>query len=106
MARLSKVEQETVITYNEGEENAVCYTHDRRLMRILDEMRAKSSTVTLISEDEHSRTYTFTKKLIGVKKPRKISEETRRKLSARAKLNFAAARRRKDINEGGLIHDR
>ncbi|MBQ3378392.1 MAG: hypothetical protein IJG50_00840 [Clostridia bacterium] len=96
MANLSKYERETVITYNDGEENAVCYTCDKRLMRRLDEMRAKSSTVTLISEDEHTRTYTFPKKLIGVKKPREISEETKRKLSARAKVNFAAAHGRED----------
>ena len=97
MAQLSKFERETVITYNDGEENAVCYTCDRKLMRRFDEMRAKSQTVMLKSEDEHSRTYVFPKKLIKVQKPRLLSEEPKQKLSERAKLNFAGARGRENI---------
>ena len=88
MAKISLLEQETIITFNELEKNAVCYTANRKLTQKLEEMRTKSPSVQLVREDEYGRTYTFPKKWIKVKMPREISGEERQKLIERAKRNF------------------
>lgn len=92
MIKLTKQEQETIILYNEAESEATCYTHNKSLMRKLDEIRSKSSSLQLISEDEHSRTYTFPKRWVKVQMPRVLTEEQRQKLSDRAKRNLGKAK--------------
>lgn len=42
---LTKYEQETIINYNQEEKNASCYTHDRALIRRLDEQREKMANI-------------------------------------------------------------
>ena len=38
MSRLTKIEQETVINFNAGEEEAVVYTRDKAVIRKLDSL--------------------------------------------------------------------
>lgn len=86
--RLTKYEMETIIRFNEEEAEAVCDTCNKSLMRRLDGLSEKSSTVTVVSASEYSRTYKFPKRWIRVQMPRVLTEEERQKLSERARLNF------------------
>ncbi len=78
--KLSRYEQETVVNYNAGEQTATVYTRDKAVMRKLDTLAADfPDTYSLIGQDEVSKTYSFPKSYISYRKPRKISEEQRKK---------------------------
>lgn len=85
---LSRYEQETTISYNNEEKTAIIYTCDKSLIRKLDEMARKDSTIIETTRDEYSKTYELPKRYIKVKIPRQLSEEQRQKLAERAKRNF------------------
>lgn len=86
--RLSRYEQETVITYNNEEKTATVYTCDKSLISKLDEMARKDSTIIETKRDEYSKTYELPKRYIKVKIPRQLSEEQRKTLAERARKNF------------------
>ena len=88
MVKLSKYEQETIITFNEEEDIATCFTYNRKLQRKLGDLSQKSSTVALVSETNGAETYTFPKTWVKVQKPRQLSEEMKQVMSQRAKENF------------------
>ncbi len=78
--KLSRYEQETVVNYNAGEQTATVYTRDKAVMRKLDTLAADfPDTYSLMEQDEVSKTYSFPKSYISYRKPRKISEEQRKK---------------------------
>lgn len=83
-----RYEQETIISYNNEEKTATVYTCDKSLIRKLDEMARKDSTIIETTRDEYSKTYKLPKRYIKVKIPRQLSEEQRQKLAERAKRNF------------------
>ena len=85
---LSRYEQETTISYNNEEKTAIIYTGDKSLIRKLDEMARKDSTIIETTRDEYSKTYELPKRYIKVKIHRQLSEEQRQKLAERAKRNF------------------
>lgn len=85
---LSRYEQETTISYNNEEKTAIIYTCDKSLIRKLDEMARKDSTIIETTRDEYSKTHELPKRYIKVKIPRQLSEEQRQKLAERAKRNF------------------
>ena len=86
--KLSKLEQETIIIFNEQEDTATIDTCNRAVIRQLDDLRQKSSSVVCVSEDEYGKGYTFPKKWVKVRTPRQYSEEQRLKMAERAKRNF------------------
>lgn len=88
MANRSKLEQETIITYNQDESLATCYTFDTKLMRKLDDFCSKSSSVQLVKQGDGWREYTFPKKWVRVNMSRVVSDEKRKELAERAKKNF------------------
>ena len=57
MTELSRYEQETIINYNQEEQLASCYTHDKALIRKLDELAQKSSSITVIKTGDGVREY-------------------------------------------------
>ncbi len=78
--KLSRYEQETVVNYNAGEQTATVYTRDKAVMRKLDTLAADfPDTYKLTRQDEVSKTYSFPKSHVSYRKPRKISEEQRKR---------------------------
>lgn len=78
--KLSRYEQETVINYNAGEQNATVYTRDKAVMRKLDTLVADfPDTYNLIGQDEVSKTYSFPKSYVSYRKPRAVSIEQRKR---------------------------
>ena len=87
-SKYTRLEQETIINYNQEEDYASCYTFDRALIRKLDNLCQKSSTIVVKREGEGWKEYTFPKKWVKVHFPRQVSEETKLKLAERARKNF------------------
>ena len=60
--KLSRYEQETIVSYNAGEQTATIYTRDKAVMRKLDTLVADfPATYKLMKQDEVSKTYSFPK---------------------------------------------
>ena len=85
---LTKYESETIIRFNDAEDEATIYTCNKSWMNRLDKLCEKSSEITVIKQDEFSKEYKIPKKWIKVKMPRQLSEKQRTELIKRAKENF------------------
>ena len=79
--KLSLVERETILLYNQAEPMAEVYTHDPRLMEKLD-LLAKKSTPTR-SPERTPITLPSPKRCVSVREP--YSAERRKAASERAK---------------------
>ena len=76
--KLSRYEQETIVSYNAGEQTATIYTRDKAVMRKLDTLVANfPDTYKLVKQDEVSKTYSFPKSFVSYRKPRAVSMEQR-----------------------------
>ena len=75
---LSRLEQETIVNYNAGEQTATVYTRDKAVMRRLDALKdAYPDTYHLIGETDIDKTYEMPKSLVNFRKPMTISDEQR-----------------------------
>ena len=80
MTPLSRYEQETIVNYNAGEQTATVYTRDRTVMRKLDRLAADfPDTYKLIGQTDIDKTYSLPKSYVSYCKPRKISDEQRKR---------------------------
>ena len=92
MTPFSRYEQETIISFNAGEQIATVYTRDKAVMRKLDGfVKAFPAVYKLTGQTEYDKTYSMPKSHISYRKPRNISEEQREQ--AREKML--------EINSGG-----
>ena len=89
---LTRLEQETIYTYNQEEPHASCYTMDRALIRRLDALAQKHKEITLVRGSDCMREYTFPKKWLKVRAPKELSDEQREKMAKRARERFGFAR--------------
>lgn len=80
---LTRIEQETIITYNEQDSTAEVDTCNKSLIRKLDEYAKGTTSVIKVGEDKHGKRYIVPKKWVNVKKPRQYSEEEREKRANR-----------------------
>lgn len=89
MGSLSKYEQETVINFNAGEQNATVYTRDKTVMRKLDALVIEFPEVhKLVGETDIDKTYSMPKSCVSYRKPRKLTALQRAKARERIeKLN-------------------
>lgn len=79
MYQLTKYEQETIVNYNAGDENATVYTRDKTVMRKLDTLVTEFPKVyRCIGETDIDKTYSMPKSCVSYRKPRKISEAKRK----------------------------
>ena len=85
---LSRIEQETIILFNEGEPTATVETFNRRLRKQLDQYCAENVECTLVYTNDECAKYVCPKSWVKVRKPRQLSSEQREKLALRAKQNF------------------
>lgn len=85
--KLSRYEQETIVSYNADEQTATIYTRDKAVMRKLDTLVANfPDTYKLVKQDEVSKTYSFPKSFVSYRKPRAVSMEQREQ--ARKKIGL------------------
>ncbi len=78
---LSKLEQETILLYNQAEPTADVYTHDPKLIEKLTRLAEKYPD-QILRRDEHR--FTVPKRCVSVREP--YSEERRKAASDRAKI--------------------
>lgn len=78
--KLSLVEQETILLYNQAETTADIYTHDPRLLEKLKRLSVKHPD-QITQKDEYS--FTVPKRCVSVREP--YSAERRKAASERAK---------------------
>ena len=90
--KLTKLEQETIINYNQEEKTASCYTHDQALIRKLDALREKSTEIIVTKSADGCKEYSFPKKWIKLRIPRQLSDEQRAKAAERAVRNFGGGK--------------
>ena len=76
--KLTKYEQETIISFNAGEKDAVIYTRDPAVMRQLDKLvKDFPQTFHIDGQTDMDKTYSMAKTCVTYRKPRKVSEEKR-----------------------------
>ena len=76
MNNLSRIEQETVILFNEAESTATIETYNGRLKRKLDRLATeRPNEVTAQNGNDGARKYTVPKRWVTVNSPRVMSEE-------------------------------
>ena len=74
--KLTKYEQETIINFNNDEQEASIYTASPQMMRKLDALAAAyPEHYQVVEQTEVSKTYSCEKHLINLRKPRKVNEE-------------------------------
>ena len=78
--KLSLYEQETIFLYNQAEDTAEVYTHDRKLMEKLTRL-SKKHPEQVCKKDKHN--FTVPKRCVSVREP--YSAERRKAASERAK---------------------
>lgn len=86
MSKVSKYEQETIITYNAAEKQVSVYTADPNVMKKLDEMVEKypDHYKTEKPTDSYSKSYIIeSKKLISFRAPKILTEEQKEELRKR-----------------------
>ncbi len=86
--KLTNLERETIIIYNQEEKVAAVYTCDPTLIRKLDKLSLSSTEIIEQKSDENSKMYIIPKKWVKITMSRKLSEEKRLEYAERAKQNF------------------
>jgi len=88
--RLSAIEQETIILFNEKEDTASVDTCNPTLIRRLDKLIAlqQNQGIALVREDENGKAYIIPKKWVKVNPPPAYSEEKRAEMAATARARF------------------
>jgi len=86
MIKLSRIERETVILYNEAEATAEIETCSKGMKRRLEAIQKKHpDCITLVRHDDYADTYTFPKSWVKIIPPRGATQKQREQLkNARA----------------------
>lgn len=82
---LSKYEQETIINYNEGEETASVYTHNKKIRKKLEDLALKYPDKILLEQicPHGAVEFTVPKRCVSIREP--YSDARRAVASERAK---------------------
>lgn len=82
--KLSRYEQETIVTYNEEESTAHVYTHNRKLIEKLERLAQRHPNKIIAEGGAHgAASFTVPKRCVSIREP--YSEERRSADSLRAK---------------------
>ncbi len=85
--KLSREEQETIITFNAKDKNATLYTRDPTVMREVDSLVIGYPDVfKCVAESDIDKTYEMPKTAVSYRKPRRLSEEQREDARKRMKI--------------------
>lgn len=93
MGKVSLIEQETVIVYNQAEKTAQVFTYNPTLQRKLAEYEKDNPEVRLIRKGSGYKEYEVPKKWIKVAPPRKVSE-SQKKAAAERMTKMQAAKKK------------
>ena len=75
---LRRLEQETIINFNAGEDKAILYTRDPAVMKKVDTLvNGYPDTFRLVSSTDIDKTYEMPKSAVSYRKPRRISEDVK-----------------------------
>lgn len=87
---LSKLEKETIITFNEAEGQASIYTYNVKLQHKLNRLSLeRPEEVKHIDTDRRGgETYQVSKKFVAVRPPRQLTQEQRERLAQVARANL------------------
>jgi hypothetical protein len=85
---LSRIEQETIILFNEADKAAIIDTCNTALTRRMDKYCAEDKLCCLVKKDQYGAKYVCPKSWVKVQRPRQLSEEQRREFAVRARHNF------------------
>ena len=88
--RRSRLEQETIIYYNQAVDQASVYTFDQALIRRMEKLLDSTPVVSVLRKGEGWAEYLVPKKWIKVQPPRSYAPEKREELRKRALANFHA----------------
>jgi hypothetical protein len=66
---LTRLERETIVTFNEQEGHAELYSCSQPVIRMMDKLCAEFPQFSVMKTDEISKTYKFPKKYFKVRKP-------------------------------------
>ncbi|MDD3230174.1 MAG: molecular chaperone [Oscillospiraceae bacterium] len=92
---LTKIEQETILNFNEGEDIASLYTHNKKLQERFDKLAAEYPEAIHRKDNGHGAiTYEFSKKPLIVSFKAPLSEIQRQQYSERGKRNGIRSKRR------------
>lgn len=84
---MTNLERETIILFNEAEDTAEVYTHNKSMIKKLDAMcLSYSNDVYCKLFDENSKTYIIPKKLLSIRKPQELSLKRKEELANHARL--------------------
>ncbi len=84
--KLSRYEQETIISFNAGERNATLYTRDCKVMKEMDMLVGRYPDIYhLDCQTDIDKTYSLPKSCIKYRKPRNLSEAQRKQKRERMK---------------------
>lgn len=89
MSKLSRIERETVINYNQAEDMAVMTTADTVVIRRMKKLAEKNDKITERKLSSEFVEFTFPKKWVKVRLPREMTDEQRQAASERAKGCFS-----------------
>ena len=93
--KLTPVEKETIIIFNESDDIAEVCTLNRAMITKLDKLCVENTLITKVLENEFGHRYICPKKWIKVSKPRQLSEESKR----RRANTLASARSKNEVKE-------
>ena len=80
------------MNFNDGEDTASVYTHNRALRRKLDKLdadRPEDCKLHRVSHDNQAAEFYAPKKWVKISPPRQVSQAQREKMRERAKLAFS-----------------
>lgn len=84
--KLSRIEQETVILYNQEEPTARISTQDPAFIRKLANLASNNEAVSLVEERTGYAEYVVPKKYIKVFAPRLLTDEQKQVMSERMRI--------------------
>jgi hypothetical protein len=89
MRKLSGLERETIILFNEADATAEIEAHSRAMKNQLGRvLREHPEEISLVRRDEYADYYTLPKRWVKIVPPRKATEKQREHLKhARTKIN-------------------
>lgn len=85
---LSRIEQETIILFNEADKTATIDTCNTSLINRMDQYCAEDKLCCLVKKDKYGAKYVCPKSWVKVRRPRQLSDEQKRELAVRARHNF------------------
>ncbi|MEG1578791.1 MAG: molecular chaperone [Oscillospiraceae bacterium] len=93
--KLTKIEKETILNFNEGEEIASLYTYNQKLQKRFDKFVEEFPALVRRKDNGHGAvTYDLPKKMLILKIQKPISETERQRRSAYAKAHGIHAQAR------------